>query len=134
VHWNNPTPVVAAIVEHPSGILLIRNRGWPEKFFGLVTGFLEAGETPEEGCLREVHEELGLRATTVRLIGVYPFVMLNQVILAWHVLSNGEVVLGDELEAFKAIPPDKLRPWDVGTGQAVRDWLAARATVTDPRS
>ena len=29
------------IVEHPDGVLLVRNHGWPEKMFGLVTGFLE---------------------------------------------------------------------------------------------
>jgi hypothetical protein len=27
----------------------------------------------------------------------------------------------------KAVPADKLRPWPLGTGEAVRDWLAARA-------
>jgi hypothetical protein len=27
----------------------------------------------------------------------------------------------------KAVPPDKLRPWPLGTGLAVRDWLAQKA-------
>ena len=51
VHWDNPTPVVAAIIEHEGQVLLARNRAWPEKKFGLVTGFLERGETPETGVL-----------------------------------------------------------------------------------
>ena len=45
VFWDNPVPVVAAIVEHSGEVILVRNAGWPEKMFGLVSGFLEKGET-----------------------------------------------------------------------------------------
>jgi NADH pyrophosphatase NudC (nudix superfamily) len=36
-----------------------------------ITGFLEKGETPENGVLREVTEELGLTGSSAELIGVY---------------------------------------------------------------
>ncbi len=124
VHWNNPTPVVAAIVERDGQVLLARGRGWPEKLFGLVTGYLEAGETPEAGVLREVKEELGLDGEVVSLVGVYPFELKNELIVAYHVRARGEVTLSEELEAYKAIPPDKLRAWDFGTGLAVKQWLS----------
>ncbi|MCJ7837818.1 MAG: ADP-ribose pyrophosphatase, partial [Burkholderiales bacterium] len=29
VHWDNPIPVVAAIVEHEGRVVLARNRRWP---------------------------------------------------------------------------------------------------------
>src|SRR5690349_14492017 len=64
VFWDNPTPVVAAVVEHQGQIVLARNRMWPEKMFALVTGFLERNEIPQEAVLREVEEELGLKAST----------------------------------------------------------------------
>jgi len=41
VFWDNPTPIVAAIVEQDDHVVLIRNKGWPEKWLGLVSGFLE---------------------------------------------------------------------------------------------
>lgn len=126
VDWNNPTPVVAALVEHEGEVLLVQNKGWPAKWFGLVSGFLEAGETPEAGMLREVEEEVGLWGEIAELIGVYAFVEFNQVIIAYHVRAEGEVVLGEELAGVKRIPPAKLRPWKMGTGQAVADWLAKR--------
>lgn len=126
VHYSNPTPVVAALVEHQGDVLLVRNAGWPEKWYGLVTGFLEEGETPEQGVLRELHEELGLDGTVVGLIGVYPFEMRNELIVAYHVRATGEVVVGQELEAFKRVHPNDLRPWPLATGIAVKDWLEAR--------
>jgi NAD+ diphosphatase len=128
VHWGNPTPVVGALVEHRGHIVLARGRGWPEKMFALITGFLEAEETPEAGVLREVKEELSLDAEIVSLIGVYAFDLRNEFIACWHVRAPDaqEIKLSDELEAWKAIPPEKLRPWDLGTGLAVRDWLARR--------
>jgi NAD+ diphosphatase len=126
VLYDNPTPVVAAIVERDGAVVLARAKNFPETWFGLVTGFLERGEAPGEGILREVKEELGLDAELVGLVGVYAFLPMNQVIIAYHVRAAGEIVLGDELAAYKAIPIEKLRPWPAGTGEAVRDWLARR--------
>jgi NAD+ diphosphatase len=124
--YDNPTPVVAAVVEHEGEIILVRNVGWPENWFGLVTGFLERGEVPADAVLRELSEELGLSGEIVRFIGVYGFPEMNQVILAWHVRASGTVTLGAELAAFKRVPVDELRPWRMGTGRAVADFLAAR--------
>ncbi len=126
VAWGNPTPVVAAILEHEGHVLLVRNKGWPEKLYGLVTGFLEAGETPEAGVLREVKEELDLDGQVASFVGVYSFELRNELIVAYHVKATGTPRVSDELEGFKRIDPAKLRPWDFGTGQAVKDWLARR--------
>ena len=65
VHWDNPVPVVAAIVEHDDHVVLVRNVGWPQHWYGLVTGFLESGEMPEEGIAREIEEEIGIRIEEV---------------------------------------------------------------------
>ena len=126
VFWNNPIPVVAAIVEHDGKVILTRNKGWPEKWVGIVAGFLEKGETPENGVLREVKEELGLDGEIVSFVGHYAFELRNQIIFAYHVQIEGEIVLGDELESIKALPPEEVRPWRIGTGPALKDWLAAR--------
>jgi NAD+ diphosphatase len=126
VFWDNPLPVVAAIVEHGNAIILVRQPQWPGKFHGLVTGFLERGETPEQGILREVKEELGLSGRVASLVGIYEFMARNQVIIAYHVIAEGTVKLGSELESWKAIAPEELRPWGMGTGQAAKDWLSRR--------
>ncbi len=123
VHYDNPLPVVAAIVETPSGVVLVRSQGWPEKMFGLVTGFLERGESPEAAVAREVQEEIGLVAKVESFVGVYPFVDRNEVIMAYALKADGEVVLGDEIVEYRVVAKAKLRPWPFGTGHAVADWL-----------
>ncbi|MCK5859236.1 MAG: NUDIX hydrolase [Abyssibacter sp.] len=126
IHWNNPAPVVAAVVEYNGEVILARNAAWPEWMFGLITGFLEAGETPEDGMLREVKEELGLDGRIGGLIGVYEFIQRNEVIIAYHVEAEGVVELGDELAAWKAVPLDRCKAWPFATGLALRDWLRTR--------
>ena len=126
VHYDNPAPVVAALVEHDGEVILARNKGWPESWYGLVTGFLERNETPEDAVLRELKEELNLDGQIVETIGIYSFFEMNQVIIAYHIRAEGQIILGDELADYKRVPPHKLRPWPMGTGHAVRDWLAKR--------
>lgn len=128
VFYDNPLPVVAGLVEHQGAVLLVRAAGWPEQWYGLVTGFLERDEEPEEGILRELREELGLEGRVVRPIGVYTFPERNELILAYHLEAQGEVRLSGEISAVKRIAPEKLRPWPFGTGHAVRDWLAGRGS------
>ncbi len=123
IHYDNPKPVVAAIVEYEGEILLARNARWPAGWFALITGFLERGETPEEGIIREVKEEIGLDARVQDLVGVYPFLMRNELIIAYHVIATGEIVLEDEIAEVKKVAKNKLVPWPYATGDAVRDWL-----------
>ncbi len=128
-HWNNPTPVLAAVVEcvdRGGQVLLARNAAWPGRMFALITGFMEAGETAEEGIAREVLEETALVAASVRLIGVYDFQRMNQVIIAFHVRASGEVRLSPELAEYRLFDPPDLRCWPAGTGQALADWLRSR--------
>jgi len=126
IFWNNPTPVVAALVERDGDVVLVRNKAWPPKIFGLVTGFLEKAETADSAVLREVREELGLDGKIVDFIGYYSFFEMNQLILAFHVQVHGEIVLGEELVEMRLVPPEKLRPWSFGTGFAVQDWLSRK--------
>jgi len=128
-HWNNPTPVLAAIVEladRGGRVLLARNAAWPQKFFGLITGFMEAGETPEAGIAREVAEETSLQVDGLSLVGVYDFQRMNQVIIAFHAVARGEIRLSAELVEYRLHAPEDLRCWPAGTGYALADWLRAR--------
>jgi NAD+ diphosphatase len=128
-HWNNPTPVLAAVVEcvdRGGLILLARNAAWTHRTFALITGFMEAGETPQEGIAREVTEETALSVDAVSLIGVYDFQRMNQVIIAYHARARGEIRLSPELAEYKLFAPADVRCWPAGTGYALADWLRGR--------
>jgi len=128
-HWNNPTPVLAAIVEctdQDGRVLLARNAAWSGRMFALITGFMEAGETPEEGITREVMEETSLQVSQLSLVGAYDFQRMNQIIIAYHARAHGEVRLSPELAEYKLYAPQDLRCWRAGTGYALADWLRSR--------
>jgi NADH pyrophosphatase NudC (nudix superfamily) len=126
-HWNNPTPVLAAVIEYRGKILLARNAAWTNaKMYALITGFMEAGETPQQGITREIAEETSLRATELNLVGVYDFQRMNQVIIAYHARCEGEVRLSPELVDYRLFAPEQVRCWPAGTGYALAEWLRSR--------
>ncbi len=131
-HWNNPTPVLAAVIEcadRDGQLLLARNAAWKGKAYGLITGFMEAGESPQEGIAREVGEETALQVDALSLIGVYDFQRMNQVIIAYHALARGQVRLSPELAEYRLYTPQTVRCWKAGTGYALADWLTSRGHV-----
>ena len=66
----------------------------------------------------------------MHFVGLYPFARTNELIIAYHVPAQGEVRLNDELADYRRIAPEKLKPWDFGTGLALRDWLKTRLGQT----
>ncbi len=125
-HWNNPTPVLAAVIEYEGKILLARNAAWPGKMYALITGFMEAGETPEGGIAREIAEETSLVTDSSDLIGVYDFQRMNQIIIAYHAVCHGQVRLSAELVDYRLYAPESVKCWPAGTGYALADWLKTR--------
>jgi hypothetical protein len=60
------------------------------------------------------------------LVGVYDFQRMNQLIVAYHVRAQGDIVLSPELAEYKLFRPEQLRCWRAGTGYALADWLTRR--------
>lgn len=134
VAWNNPVPIVATIVERDGCVILVRSRGWPDGYFGLVAGFIETGELPADAARREVVEEIGLDIERVDYVGTYPFAERNQLIFVFHgTAPPGDITLcEEELADFRSVPIERLVPWSRGTGPALRDWLASRGFDREP--
>ena len=65
-------PIATAIIvliQRGDEILLVHNRAFKRDYYGLVAGFLEAGESLEECVHREVMEETGLTIKNLRYFG-----------------------------------------------------------------
>ncbi len=123
IDWNNPTPVVAAIIRYDKQVLLVHNVAWPPKMLGLVSGFLEANEHPDEAIKREISEETALKTNQLEFLGHYPFPQHNQILFVYHAECQGSIELNEELDRYKLLDINQLQPWEFGTGPAVRDWL-----------
>ncbi|MGE4062416.1 MAG: NUDIX hydrolase [Rhodospirillaceae bacterium] len=70
----NPTFSIGAagVFLTPDGRVLVQRHVYRHQYpWGLPSGFLERGETPEQGALRELSEEVGLKAEVEGIIGSY---------------------------------------------------------------
>jgi NAD+ diphosphatase len=126
VHYDNPIPIVAVVVEYQGKVVLAHNRAWEQPFYGVITGFVDRGESPEQCAVREAKEELNLDAKPATLVGVYPSTAMNQIIIGYHVEATGEIALNEELDDFKLVSPEKCIAPNVGTGYVLRDWLRSK--------
>jgi ADP-ribose pyrophosphatase YjhB (NUDIX family) len=139
VHYMNPRVVAAAIVSHDNRVLLQQRAIEPSR--GLWTfpgGFLEIGETPEAGAMRETKEEVGLEVEILNLLGVYARPHVGIVLVVYEATSarDDATVADSESLAVRWYAADDI-PWpDLAfdtTAQALREWLARRGRSADAR-
>jgi ADP-ribose pyrophosphatase YjhB (NUDIX family) len=131
VHYQNPLPVAACLVEAVGGLYLIRRRFEPgQGRWGLPAGYVEVDETPADAAARETLEETGLVVSVDALVGVYPYRERggprSGIVIAYHgVVTGGEPEPGDDAAAVMWFQPAGL-PADLAFDThraALRDWL-----------
>ncbi|MFE5775814.1 NUDIX hydrolase [Brachybacterium sp. NPDC056505] len=62
---------VCAVLRAPDGrVLLFEHRFWEDGRWGVPSGHMQPGETPQAAAARELREESGLRATDLRVVDV----------------------------------------------------------------
>lgn len=80
-HFPRVNPVAIMLVINGDDCLLGRSAGWPAGAFSALAGFISPGETVEEGCVREVNEEVGLNVENVRYIFSQPWPFPSQLMM-----------------------------------------------------
>jgi NAD+ diphosphatase len=134
VHWDNPIPVVAVLVECAGGFVLARNARWPAGLFSIITGFLERGESPEAAAARETKEELGLDVGALVFLGHHAFPAANQLLLAFLARAEGTPAPGEEIAEIRLLSRDQLARFDFGrlelTARIVHDALKKGLAAT----
>jgi len=61
--------------------LLGRGHNWPEGAYSALAGFVSPGETLEEGCAREIMEEVGVKIKNPRYIFSQPWPFPSQLMM-----------------------------------------------------
>ena len=70
IHYENPKPTATLICPKNNSILLVKRAKDPGKgLWGLPGGFIEKGETLEEGATRELLEETNLKGKVKQILG-----------------------------------------------------------------
>jgi ADP-ribose pyrophosphatase YjhB (NUDIX family) len=132
VHYMNPRVVSAVIVEFEGRIVLQQRAMEPRAgYWTFPGGFLEIGESTEDGAVREAREEVGLDVMLTGLHGVYTRKHVGIVLVVYRgVAASGDAVVGDrESTAVRWFAPADI-PWDDlafdSTVAALREWIARR--------
>jgi NAD+ diphosphatase len=97
----SPAIIIAVTRDTGQGeqILLARNHRFPPGRYSVVAGFVEAGETLEEGAAREVQEEVGVRIANIRYFGSQSWPFPNSLMIGLTAdYAGGEISLeGSEI-------------------------------------
>lgn len=114
IHYSNPNVVTGVLpINDANEILLCRRSIEPRSgFWTLPAGFLENGESIEQGALRETREEAKLEVNNVKLFTVISVPKINQV----YSFFIGEIANTDfgptpESSEVKLFHVDNI-PWD----------------------
>jgi ADP-ribose pyrophosphatase YjhB (NUDIX family) len=114
VQYVNPRLVTGTVVADEDGrILLGRREIEPASGrWTLPGGFLEEGESLQQGAIRETLEEVGLRVALRRLLGIYSLVPLSLVLHVFEATPvGGEARPGHETSEVRWFPPAEI-PWE----------------------
>ena len=112
-HYENPKMVVGTIPTWEDKILFCRRAIEPQNGkWTLPAGFLENGETVEEGARRETYEEAGANLGELKPYAVYNLTFISQVYLMFRAhLLEPEFNAGYESLEVRLFEKHEV-PWD----------------------
>lgn len=125
--------VGVVVVNEPGEVLLLKHVFHPHFPWGLPGGWLDRGETPQSGALRELREETGLSAQLGPLLHITRGPHTGEINVAFMATSvDGSLHLSSEILAARWFRPDalpaRLLPF---SRDAIRAALAVHGAQTE---
>ncbi len=81
--WPRTSPAIIVAVIKDDKLLMVHNKLFPNRKYGLVAGFVEYGETFEDCVKREVYEETGIKVKNIRYFGSQPWPFPNSMMVGF---------------------------------------------------
>lgn len=107
--FSYPCVICLCISEDGSEIALIK-QGYVSENYVNVAGYVKQGETPEVTAVREVKEEIGLDAISVRYVGSWYHAKSDNLMLGFECkVKKGELVLSSEVDEADWFPLESAR-------------------------
>lgn len=112
IRYDNPKIIAGAVVTYLEQFLLCKRAIEPRRgYWTLPAGFMELGETPEEGAAREAYEEATARIVITELLAVYTIRHISQVQMLYRAhLEAPDFAPGVESLDVKLYTWDEI-PW-----------------------
>ena len=131
VAYENPKVVVGVVATWEDQLLMCRRAIEPRRgYWTLPAGFMEMGESPEEGAAREAWEEARAELEIIDLLAVYSLRHISQLQLFYRArLTSPNVSAGPESEEvalfrFDGLPAGELAfpsvHWAIGHFEQVK--------------
>jgi ADP-ribose pyrophosphatase YjhB (NUDIX family) len=134
-HFEDPKVAVGVVVQLDGGILLGKRNHQPKLgSWSFPSGFVDAGEVPEEAAIREVAEETGIQVTLDRMLGVYsqPGERVIFIAYAGHAVG-GALEAGEECTEVCVFPPNALPELAFpNDGAILAAWRSGRGLDLNP--
>ena len=120
-HYPRTDPVVIMLAEYDGRVLVGRQPGFAPGRYSALAGFVEVGESIEEAVARELREEAGVIATSVRYVASQPWPFPSQLMIACIAPLADDVVTLDlaELEDAKWVNRDQVAAALAGDADAI---------------
>lgn len=110
-HFPRTDPAVIMRVTHGERILLGRQADWPPRWYSVLAGFVEPGESLEDAVRREIQEEVGIVVSDVRYDSSQPWPFPQSLMLGFSAEAEDDALEcdGDELEDARWFTRDEIR-------------------------
>ena len=102
VYYPRIAPAVIVLIERGDEVLLARGASFPGKWFSLLAGFVEPGESLEETAAREVREEVGVELQALRYFGSQPWPFGRSLMVGFTAQYAGGELKPDPTEIAEA--------------------------------
>ncbi len=121
----SPAVIVAVIKDHQ--LLLAHSQRFPAKFYSVLAGFVEPGETLEACVKREVLEEVGITVKNIRYFGSQPWPFPDSLMVGFTAEHAGGDIRIDPSEITDAswFSADQLPaiPPKISIARRLIDWF-----------
>jgi NAD+ diphosphatase len=97
-HFPRTDPVAIVLVERDGNLLLGRQTRYPPRSYSALAGFIEPGESIEEGVAREIFEEAGVGVRDVTYIASQPWPFPSQLMIGCHAVTGDTELIIDHTE------------------------------------
>jgi NAD+ diphosphatase len=132
------SPAIIVLItrgEYDEQALLAWGTRRQQQFYSTLAGFVEAGETLEEGLVREIKEEVGIDVRDVRYFGSQAWPFPHQLMIGYRArYAGGELVLQEsEIRDARWFTPAEIEtvtavrgPFSIA-GRLIDGWISEQA-------